>query len=396
MWRGGWLRRGLSTTTTRKSYDVVIVGGGVVGSCIALQLKLHDEKLRVCVVERDATYERCSAVLSAGGLRQQFGLAENVALSMYGAEWLRDLSEDPGFRENGYLTLATRRETLEEAHRTQQDAGAHWISFLGQRDLEKRFPWLETEGLVAGTFGEANEGYFDAYSFLKSTVAGAKAKGVQYVQGSAMLQYDDKLCKGVQVDEELYEAATYVVAAGAGTGRLVPDVPVVPRLRSIFVVRCDDPLRPPPDAPLVVDPTGLYYRADAGDGRFLCGVSPSVDPDVDFDTPLNVDYDLFDDVIWPTLAERVPAFASLRLQSAWAGLYDMNPLDHNAVIGFHPSFSNLVVAAGFSGHGLQHAPGVGRGVAELLTCGAYQTIDLTPFSFARILEKRPLREHAIY
>jgi glycine/D-amino acid oxidase-like deaminating enzyme len=99
--------------------------------------------------------------------------------------------------------------------------------------------------------------------------------------------------------------------------------------------------------------------------------------------------------VWPALAERVPAFEALRVQSAWAGYYEVHPLDHNAILGLHPEVDNLVFANGFSGHGLQHSPAAGRGVAELVLEGGYQSLDLSPFGFERVLQQQPFRERNV-
>ena len=155
--------------------------------------------------------------------------------------------------------------------------------------------------------------------------------------------------------------------------------------------------RPPGDAPLVVDVSGCYFRGDGSSGRYLCGASPKgADPDCDVDSLDTVDHQLFEEVIWPALYERVPAFESLRVESSWAGLYEFCTLDQNAVVGWHPDASNLVVAAGFSGHGLQHAPGVGRAVAELIDSGGYESIDLACLDYGRVVSNEPLFEANVW
>ena len=116
---------------------------------------------------------------------------------------------------------------------------------------------------------------------------------------------------------------------------------------------------------------------------------PAHDPD---DLPLDVDHALFDEVLWPALAARVPAFEALRPLQSWAGYYELNTFDQNAIVGAHPRWTNLYFANGFSGHGLQQSPAVGRGVAELLVHGRYRTLDLSPLAFERIESERPLVE----
>ena len=143
---------------------------------------------------------------------------------------------------------------------------------------------------------------------------------------------------------------------------------------------------------MVIDPSGVYFRPE-GDG-FLCGVSPP--PDQDPDTwDLEVDYHLFHEVVWPTLAKRVPAFDSLRLGTSWAGHYAYNSHDQNAVLGPHPRLKNFFFANGFSGHGLQHSPGIGRALSELLLFGEYRTLDLSRFGFQRFAEGSFIREENV-
>jgi glycine/D-amino acid oxidase-like deaminating enzyme len=204
-------------------------------------------------------------------------------------------------------------------------------------------------------------------------------------------------------------AGALVNAAGAFAARIVRmggdhlhDLPVRARSRSMFSVSCgpSDAPRPPHDAtPLVVDPSGAWFRPDGAAGRFLCGMSPPAkrgDPDCSSPAALrDVDHALFDDLIWPALYGRCGAFAALRPTSAWAGFYEYNTLDANAIIGRHPQLSNLILCNGFSGHGLQQAPGAGRAVAELLTTGGYSTIDVSCFGFERVQRGEPLYEQNI-
>jgi sarcosine oxidase len=185
-----------------------------------------------------------------------------------------------------------------------------------------------------------------------------------------------------------------VNAAGARAAELarlagIPDLPVRPRKRFVYRVQAPEQL---PDCPLVIDPSGVYFRPE-GDG-FLCGVSPPQDDDPDT-LDLEMDYDLFYDQVWPTLASRVPGFDTLRLGSSWAGHYAYNVVDQNAILGPHSELKNFLFANGFSGHGLQHAPGIGRALSELLLFGEYRTLDLYRFGFQRFSQNMPLREENV-
>ncbi|CAE7900103.1 foxred1 [Symbiodinium microadriaticum] len=318
--------------------------------------------------------------------------------------------------ENGYLLLATPdgEAALRENNAVQHSAGAGWIRLLDPSELNSRFPWLSTEGVALGSFGERNEGYFDPWALLQAMRKAAMAKGVRFVETAvtAMRMAPDKSIAAVQLaDGTDATAKTVVNAAGAWGGKVVAmcrevtPLPVVPRKRCIFLFHAgvevaSDGLhpRPPENTPLTIDASGVYFRSEGSRNRFLCGVSPKPEADLDCDADalLDVDYDLFEDVIWPALAERAPAFEAIKLESSWAGLYEYNTLDQNGVVGWHPDVPNMLVACGFSGHGLQQAPGVGRAVAELLSLGGYDSIDLSVLGYDRILRNEPVFERGIY
>jgi len=407
------------------SCDVAVVGGGVIGTSVALHLAALGRR-DIVVFEPDAKYTYASAPRSAGGLRQQFSLPVNVELSLYGVDFLKhglqrlcegiDVDTDVQFKENGYLLLATPdgEAALRENNAVQHSAGAGWIRLLDPSALKARFPWLSTEGVALGSFGERNEGYFDPWALLQAMRKAAMAKGVRFVETAvtAMRMAPDKSIAAVQLaDGSDATTKTVVNAAGAWGGKVVAmcgevtPLPVVPRKRCIFLFHAgvevaSDGLhpRPPENTPLTIDASGVYFRSEGSRNRFLCGVSPKPEADLDCDADalLDVDYELFEDVIWPALAERAPAFEAIKLESSWAGLYEYNTLDQNGVVGWHPDVPNLLVACGFSGHGLQQAPGVGRAVAELLSLGRYDTIDLSVLGYDRISRNEPVFERGIY
>jgi len=165
-------------------------------------------------------------------------------------------------------------------------------------------------------------------------------------------------------------------------------IPVKPKKRCIFVVKCEG--KPIDNCPLLIDPSGVYVRPEGS--HFICGVAPPETNDPDAYGDFSVDYALFDEVIWPALADRIPSFEALKLVNAWAGHYDFNTFDHNAILGLHPDFSNLYLANGFSGHGLQQSPAVGRALSEIILAGAYTTLDLSCFSVSRVTENKPVTE----
>lgn len=387
----------------KQKYDVVIVGGAVMGSALAYFLaKESNFNGSVLVIERDPTYQKCSTALSAGSIRQQFSTLENIRISQFGVQFLHDLHEelaidndhpDVFFHEDGYLLLASPEgaETLRRNHQTQASVHAT-VELLTPNNLSERFPWLNTEGVELGALGVQGEGWFDAYSLLQALRKKARHLGVTYLHAEvAHISQDKNQIESITLaDGQQIQCGTLVNAAGPN-GRKVAEMvgiklPVESRKRYVYVFHCRESMA---NLPLVVDPCGLYFRPE-GD-HFICGISPdeSEDPEC-FD--FEVDYTPFDELIWPKLAERVPAFEAIKLTNAWAGHYAYNTFDQNAILGPHPTLKNFIFMNGFSGHGLQQAPAVGRGIAEWITYQNYQTLDLECFSFDRIAADKPTIE----
>lgn len=386
---------------------IVIIGGGAIGSATALFLKrLGGEHADVHVVERDSTYSRASSALSAGSIRQQFSTPLNIAMSRFGFEvighadeWL-SVDEEPvdlGFVESGYLFLATEAgvATLASNHAVQTEAGAD-VQWLEPAALVQRFPWLSAEGLAAATLGLAREGWFDGYSFTRALRRKAVSLGARYFNAvvTGLQRHGDRLIAARLDDGSSIEADLFINAAGPWAREVGAmcgvQVPVYARRRTVFALSCPTPL---PRTPLVIDPSGVWFRSEGA--GFIAGWSPGAgqsDPDA---LSLDAELTLFDDVLWPALAGRVPAFEALRVQHAWAGYYEVNPFDHNAWIGPHPELPNFVLANGFSGHGLQHAPATGRGLAEWLLHGRYETLDLSPLHLDRWLRNEPYVERNV-
>jgi FAD-dependent oxidoreductase domain-containing protein 1 len=378
------------------SYDVIIAGGAAVGSSIAYHLASQPGFAgSILVVERDPTYATAASALSASGIRQQYSSLINMRASLYGIAFLRDIGDrlavdgerpDIGLKEGGYLTLATEAgaATLAENHRQQQAEGAD-ILLLDPAGLQQKFPWLATEDLACGTWGRSGEGWYDGYGLMQAFRRKARSLGVTFVQdtvvglerqGARVTAVD--LAAGGRVG-----CGTLVDAAGASGARALArlagvELPIEARKRCIFTFTAEDRVE---GCPLLIDPTGVYVRPE-GSG-FICGVQPEADRDPEA-TDHEVDWYLFEDVVWPTLATRIPAFERIRPGRAWAGHYDMNLHDHNALVGRLPGLDNMLIAAGFSGHGLQQSPAVGRGIAELIVLGEYRTLDLGGFDPGRV------------
>jgi FAD-dependent oxidoreductase domain-containing protein 1 len=389
--------------TAPKRYDVAIIGGGVIGSAIAYFLASNDDfDGRIAVLERDSTYETAATARSVGGIRQQFSTPENIQMSLFGAQFVRNadryLSVDGAslhlpFVENGYLFLATDAgmPILRANHETQAALGAD-IALFEAMALGRRFPWLNVEGLAGGAYGLSGEGWTDPYSLMQAFRQKAIALGVDWIRAEVVgLDRSASRIAALELgDGSAIQCGYAVSAAGWHAQDLAAmagiDLPVRPRKRLVFVFACREPLE---RVPLTIDPTGVYFRPEGA--TYLCGVSPAADRDPDC-TDFEIDYALYEEAIWPTLAARVPAFEAIRLERAWAGHYDYNLLDQNAILGSHPAVSNLLFATGFSGHGLQQSPAAGRAIAELVTYGEYRSLDLRRFGFSRILAQEPLRE----
>ncbi|MBB5753324.1 NAD(P)/FAD-dependent oxidoreductase [Prosthecomicrobium pneumaticum] len=389
-------------TDPSSRYDVVIVGGAVHGASAAYHLAAHPGfSGRVLLVEKDPTFRFAATALSAGSIRQQFSSAVNIAISLEGIAFLRAIGtilevegDRPsiGLVEGGYLFLATPAGAaqLAENHRLQTALGADILHFDAP-DLPAQFPWLSTEGLAAGAWGRSGEGWFDGYGLMQALRRKARALGVETVSAEVVaVEREGGRATGVRLaDGARIAAGRVILAAGSGTAPLMAGLglplPVVPKKRMVFTFACRERLA---GFPLLIDPTGVYCRPE-GEG-FIAGVAPD-----DLDGPpaedFEVDHTLFEETIWPVLAARIPAFEAIRPGRAWAGHYDMNLFDHNAVVGPLP-LAGLLVANGFSGHGLQQAPAVGRGLAELVVAGRYETLDLAELGYDRIAAGRKLLE----
>jgi FAD-dependent oxidoreductase domain-containing protein 1 len=386
-----------------QTVDVLIVGGAAIGSAVAYFLASHPGFTgSVRVLEQDFSYGNSATARSAASIRHQFSTPENIRMSQFGTQFIRQIGEhlavdgerpDVGFREGGYLFLATEagQGVLQANHRVQRGLGVD-VALLPPAALVARFPWLSTQGVSAGSLGLSGEGWLDAYALMGALRRKAMALGVQYQQAQVLgLERQGRRIERVLLADGSALACSVVVnAAGTGAAALARSagiaLPVQARKRCVFYITSPAQL---PHCPLVVDPSGAYFRPEGA--GFICGISPPAyqDPEC-FD--FEVQHAIFDDTLWPILAARVPGFEAARVHNAWAGHYDVNTLDHNAILGAHPEVDNLLFANGFSGHGMQHAPAVGRALAELVVYGGYRSLDLSALGWARVLENRPLLE----
>lgn len=382
-------------------YDIVIIGGAIVGSSIAWYLREEGFEGSIALIERDTSFAHAATTLSCASIRQQFSIRENIRLSQFTLRLFRDLKSwfgadaDIGFHEKGYLMLASDAGSpvLRANHAVQSAEGAD-IIVEDAESLGKRFSWLSTNGVSAGAYGRTGEGWFDAHALLSLFRRALKERDITFIAGAVtgLGRDDDRIASVHLADGQMLEGELIVNAAGTAAGRVAAmggiALPVEPRKRSVFVFEARERYE---DMPLIVDPSGIYVRPE-GQVYITGGAEPhDTDKAVDADD-FEPDWSLFEEIIWPVLARRIPAFEAIRQNGGWAGHYDYNTFDQNAVIGRHPQVGNFIFCNGFSGHGLQQAPAAGKAVAELIVHGGYRSIDCSAFGYERIAENRPFRE----
>lgn len=386
--------------------DVVIIGGGVMGSSAAFWLTRLSPGLRVLVLERDPGWTRAATALSVASIRQQFSLAVNVRISRFGIGFLRDFQNQVGsaggvsplgLRENGYLFLTgdpAAAAQMRDLASMQRHEGAA-TEVLGPGEIGARFPWLDVSDLVAGSFGPRDEGWFDNMGLLGGFRQAAQAQGARFVRGEAtgLRLASGRVAAVETADGAALSCGAAICAAGTRAAQVLRwaglPLPVEPRKRTVFVV--DAPNACHPDAPMVIE-RGYYMRPEHR--HWIAATVPESDSPCDADD-FEPDLHLFDEVIWPQVFHRVPGFDAAKVLRHWVGHYDYNTLDQNAILGPHPALANLFLMSGFSGHGLQQAPAVGRGIAEHVLTGDWQSLDLDDLSVERIITGRAMRETAI-
>ena len=394
----------MALTEMTDAFDVVIAGGAAMGSSLAYHLAC-EPGLRVLVVEKDLTYARAATSLSLSGVRQQFSQPVNIRVGLAGVAFLKAAGEilavdgeapDLPLTENGYLYLASDAgaEILRANHAVQVAEGAQ-VALLTPRETQARFPFLALDGVALASLGLAGEGWFDAYALMQAFRRKARSLGATYVQDEVVgFEREGARVTAVRLASGRRVACgAFVNAAGASGAAKIAQllgvaIPVEARKRCEFVFEAK---RLSDRFPLLIDPSGVYVRPE-GRHFLVGGPAPEPDPDTqDFE----VDWPQFEEILWPALAARIPAFEELKLVRAWAGHYDLNIFDHNAIVGKLPGLDNAYLAAGFSGHGVQQSPAVGRGLAELIAHGGYRALDLSDFAYERIAAGRPLLERNV-
>ena len=385
-----------------QTYDVILVGGGVMGCAIATYLLKTDPQLNVLIIEKDATYTHASTVLSDGNIRVQFNIKENIEMSLYGIEVATtfatelataDHTPDIAFRRQGnlYVVGAAGEAFAKEGMALQQRLGAD-VVWLASEQIKQVHPLFESTDCVGATFGR-NDGTMSPLDVLIAYRNKAVALGAHFLEAEVShLRQTDNQITGVQLTTgDTFHTATVVNTAGAWANLLTQtigiELPIQPIKRQIFVVEIEQSFDT--ILPMILLPNGLYAFHE-GDNIYTVGASLPNDP-VTF-TDFSWHKTAFEDYLWEGFVEYMPAFDRLKITSGWAGLYAVNTFDHNAILGEYPQMRGLYLANGFSGHGFQQCHAVGRYLSELIL-GKPPTLDLAIFSPQRILDNNPVFEN---
>ncbi|MDJ0777417.1 MAG: FAD-binding oxidoreductase [Gammaproteobacteria bacterium] len=394
----------------QRSYDVVIVGGAMYGSSVSWFLSDNpDFDGSILVVERDPSYQACSTTHTNSCMRQQFSRELNVRISQFAADFVKNLRDYMGGDERvpnlpiqsfGYLYLADSEDfarVLRAGQKIQAECGAG-TRYMTADDIRRDYPFFNLDGIVGGNHNRIDEGYFDGGTLFDWWRRSGRERGVEFIGNEVValgLNAAGTRVESVTLKSgEVVGCGTLVNASGPRallTARMAGiEIPVEPRKRYTFIFEAEQPLDR--DLPLTIDPSGVHMRTDGA--YYLAGCPPDIDPAVDYDD-FAADHDIWMNKLWPIIATRIPQFEAIRVVNSWVGHYAYNTLDQNAILGPHTRVENFFFVNGFSGHGLQQSPALGRGTAELITCGEYRTLDLTPFHYDRIERNEPFSEAAI-
>lgn len=398
----------------QKSYDVVIVGGAMYGSSVAWWTARNpDFNGSILVVERDPTYEFTSTAHTNSCIRQQFSNAVNIKISQFGAEFIRNFRAYMDGDERvpeivlqsfGYMYLANNEAfaaSLKESQKIQEKLGAatkHMSAF----EIREAYPFYQLDDIIAGNHNLVDEGYFDGNTIFDWWKRSAREKGVEYCSNEVVGMKLNSA--GTQVETVTLKSGDTVncgmVVNCSGpravlTSRMAGiEMPVEPRKRYTFIFAAEQPLDR--DLPLTIDPSGVHMRSEGK--YYLAGCPMSIggapDDPVDYDD-FEQDHTLWENHVWPIIANRIPQFEAIRLMNSWAGHYAFNTLDQNAIIGPHTKVENFIFVNGFSGHGFQQSPAMGRGVAEYIIYRQYHSIDLSAFGYERIEKGEKFPETAV-
>lgn len=397
-------------TPKQSSYDVVIVGGAMYGSSVAWFLANNpDFDGSILVVEKDPSYEFTSTAHTNSCMRQQFSNEVNIRISQFAAEFVKNFRQFMGNDERvpdlllqsyGYMYLADNQafaDTLQESQKVQSSLGAG-TKYMTAEDIKRDYPFYMLDDIIGGNHNLIDEGYFDGNTLFDWWRRSAREKGAEYVTNEVVSMA--KNANGTRVESvvlkngDVISCGTVVNASGPRavlTSRMAGiEIPVEPRKRYTFIFDAEQPLDR--DLPLTIDPSGVHMRTDGQ--YYLAGCPPDDDHPVDYDDFVQ-DHSIWQDKVWPIIANRIPQFEAIKLTNSWAGHYAFNTFDQNAIIGPHSTVENFMFVNGFSGHGFQQSPAMGRGISEMIAYGEYRALDLSQFSFSRIERGEKFDEKAI-
>ncbi|MFK8076577.1 MAG: NAD(P)/FAD-dependent oxidoreductase [Granulosicoccus sp.] len=397
-------------TPNQSSYDVVIVGGAMYGSSVAWFLTNNpDFDGSILVVEKDPTYEFTSTAHTNSCMRQQFSNEVNIRISQFAAEFVKNFRQFMGNDERvpdlllqsyGYMYLADNQafaDTLQESQKVQSSLGAG-TKYMTAEDIKRDYPFYMLDDIIGGNHNLIDEGYFDGNTLFDWWRRSARENGAEYVTNEVVSM--EKNANGTRVESvtlkngDVISCGTVVNASGPRavlTSRMAGiEIPVEPRKRYTFIFDAEQPLDR--DLPLTIDPSGVHMRTDGQ--YYLAGCPPDDDHPVDYDDFVQ-DHSIWQEKVWPIIANRIPQFEAIKLTNSWAGHYAFNTFDQNAVIGPHSTVENFLFVNGFSGHGFQQSPAMGRGISEMIAYGEYRALDLSQFSFSRIERGEKFDEKAI-
>lgn len=398
----------ITTGPAQQSYDVVIIGGAIMGSSVAWFLSSNpDFTGRILVVERDTSYQWASTSHTNSCIRQQFSSEINIRISQFGAGYIHDFRHQLGddqavpdiaLQSFGYMYLADNQDfadALRKNQKLQASCGAA-TQIMERHEIAAAYPFYRLDDIILGSINRVNEGYFDGATMFDWWKRKARQNGVEYIENEvvAISRHGDIAESVTLKTGEVISAGTVVNASGpraAATASMLDiTLPVEPRRRYSFLFKAEKPL--PASLPLTIDPAGVHVHRH---GEFyLCGCAPDDDSAAGFDD-FEIDHDLWEQKAWPIIANRIPAFEAIKLTNTWVGHYAYNLLDQNAILGPHDEIKNFIFVNGFSGHGLQQSPAMGRGVAELICYGEFRTLDLSELGYSRLTDHQPLLERAV-
>ena len=392
---------GLRTTDyMAETADVVIIGGGIVGSSVAYHLA-ESGCTNVLIVEREEQQGMGSTAKSMGGVRAQFATAINIKMSLYSIDLFSKFEEvtghTAGYTPNGYLFVATSErhlDYLESNFRQQRACGLTNAEMVTREDIVKTVPQLVANDVAGGSFCPT-DGFVDPYSVMTGFAKRARALGVRTWLETEVTGIDVQQgsVAGVETSRGFVSTRSVVNAAGpwaAGVARLAGvEIPVEPLRRQIVKTEPFEQLSS--KLPMVIDmSTGFHFRPEGS--SFLLAWP---DPEQTYGFRTDFDYGFIEKILTHAV-NRVPAFAEVQVnpRRCWAGMYEMTP-DHHSIIGRAPGVQGMFLANGFSGHGVMHSPATGKIVSELILVGTSSFADAPMLRAERFAEGNLLEETAV-